>query len=244
MTTWARGTVDSNAVALFKAMNGQRGSSFLEPDGIIMNPSNWQTTRLGTDSAGQFFGGGPFLGPYGGPQGPIGQSGQVTGALDSIWGKPVVVTTAIGAGTALVGAFSQAAQLFTRGGVTVEASNSHASYFEANLVKIRAEERLGSACTDPPPSLWCLVWPDPIGAQRGGSESTLGPPRLQQGGRMAKFTSAIGSPITIHFFDGRDPVRLEVDEPFETKDKELIEDLKARDTVKETREARKSESRK
>ena len=61
---------------------------------------------------------------------------------------------------------------------------------------------------------------------------------------MAKFTSATGTPITIHFFDGRDPVRLEVDEPFETKDKELIEDLQSRDTVKETREARKSESRK
>ena len=149
VTTWARGTVDSNAVALFKAMNGQRGSSFLEPEAIIMNPTNWQTTRLGTDSAGQFFGGGPFLGPYGGPQGPVGQSGQVTGAIDSIWGKPVVVTTAIGAGTALVGAFSAAAQLFARGGRTVEASNSHSDYFEKNLVKIRAEERLALAVYRP-----------------------------------------------------------------------------------------------
>jgi HK97 family phage major capsid protein len=51
VNTWARGTVDSNAVALFKAANGLRGSSFLEPDAIIMNPTNWQTARLGTDTA-------------------------------------------------------------------------------------------------------------------------------------------------------------------------------------------------
>ena len=142
VTTWARGTVDSNAVALFKAMNGQRGSSFLEPDAIVMNPANWQTTRLGTDTAGQFFGGGPFLGPYGGPQGPVSPSNQVSGALDSIWGKPVIVTSAIGAGTALVGAFAQAATLYLRGGLTVEASNSHDQNFVKDLVAIRAEMRM------------------------------------------------------------------------------------------------------
>src|SRR5262245_8061980 len=96
VTTYARGTVDNNAVALFKAMNGQRGSSFLEPSAIVMNPANWQTTRLLTDTAGQFFGGGPFQGPYGSGAN-LQQSGQVSGALDNIWGKPVVVTTAIGA---------------------------------------------------------------------------------------------------------------------------------------------------
>ena len=92
--------------------------------GDYHEPDQLADDEAGTDSAGQFFGGGPFLGPYGGPQGPVGQSGQVTGALDSIWGKPVVVTTAIGAGTALVGAFSAASQLFARGGRTVEASTA------------------------------------------------------------------------------------------------------------------------
>ncbi len=148
VTSWARGTVDNNAVAIFKAMNGNRGSSFLEPDAIIMNPANWQTTRLLTDTAGQFFGGGPFMGQYGN-NGQVGNSSQVTGALDTLWGKPVVVTTAIGSGTALVGSFSQAAQIFRRGGLTVEATNSHASYFTSNLVAIRAEERLALAVYRP-----------------------------------------------------------------------------------------------
>lgn len=141
VTTWGRGTVDSNAVALFKAMNGQRGSSFLEPSAIILNPANWQTTRLATDSAGQFMGGGPFMGQYGN-NGMVGNGNQLGGQMDTLWGKPVVVTTAVGAGTALVGAFDTAAQIYRRSGVTVEASNSHSDYFEKNLVKIRAEERL------------------------------------------------------------------------------------------------------
>jgi HK97 family phage major capsid protein len=106
-----------------------------------MNPANWQTTRLLMDKNEQFYGGGPFTGAYGGPQGPVGESGQVTGAMDSIWNKPVIVTTAIGAGTAVVGSFSAAAQLFTRGGLNVEATNSHEDYFAKDLVALRAEKR-------------------------------------------------------------------------------------------------------
>jgi HK97 family phage major capsid protein len=145
---YARGTVDNYAVALFKALNGTRGSALLEPDGIIMNPADWQTVRLLTDSAGQFFGGGPFQGPYGSGSN-IQASGQVTGAIDSIWNKPVVVTSAIGAGTALLGAFSTCASVFRRSGLSVEATNSHGSLFANNLVAIRAEERLALACFRP-----------------------------------------------------------------------------------------------
>lgn len=71
-------------------------------------------------------------------------SGQVTGAVDFLWGNPVVITTALGgAGTALVGAFDQATMLGIRSALTVEASNQHASYFSSNLVMIRAEMRMG-----------------------------------------------------------------------------------------------------
>lgn len=147
VNTYGRGTVDNNAVALFKAMNGQRGSAFLEPDFIVMNPANYQTTRLLTDNQGQFFGGGPFMGAYGNMN-QVGASGQITGAIDQLWGKPVIVTTAIGAGTALVGTRS-AAQIFYRGGLSVEATNSHQDYFEKNLVAIRAEQRLALAVYRP-----------------------------------------------------------------------------------------------
>jgi len=61
-----------------------------------------------------------------------------------LWNKPVYVTSAIGAtkGTALVGN-SEAAQVWNRGGMRVEATNSHASNFVLDLSVIRAERRLG-----------------------------------------------------------------------------------------------------
>ncbi len=49
------------------------------------------------------------------------------------------------AGTALVGAFRTASQIFRKGALRVEASNSHASFFVTNLVATRAEERLALA---------------------------------------------------------------------------------------------------
>ena len=104
-----------------------------------MHPDNWQATRLLQDDNGQFYGGGPFsaTGAYG--------TGNMTQAsrfgMDSIWNVPVTITTATGSGTALVGAFSQGAQLWRRGGLTVEATNAHSDYFIRNLVAIRAEQR-------------------------------------------------------------------------------------------------------
>lgn len=144
---YAGGTVDSEAVQLFKAINGQRGSALLEPDFVVMNPTDYQAIRLDTDSNGQFYGGGPFQGPYGTGQN-VQASGQVTGALDYLWQKPVVVSSVIGAGTALVGT-SSAAQVWRRGGVTVEATNSNESDFITNLVAIRAEQRLALAVYRP-----------------------------------------------------------------------------------------------
>jgi HK97 family phage major capsid protein len=53
------------------------------------------------------------------------------------------------AGTALVGSFGQGGQVFTKGGLTVEASNSHADFFQRNQTAIRAERRLALAIFRP-----------------------------------------------------------------------------------------------
>jgi HK97 family phage major capsid protein len=107
--------------------------SYLEVDGIVINPDDWADIVALKDNDGRYIGNGPF----GGMQG------------ESLWGKRVVVTEAMTAGTALVGAFGMAAQVFRRGGLTVEASNSHADYFKKNLTAIRAEERLALAIYRP-----------------------------------------------------------------------------------------------
>jgi HK97 family phage major capsid protein len=147
---YAGGTAAGNkAVQLFKAMNGTRGSAFVEPEWMVLHPTDYEQIRLLTDTAGQYFGGGPFQGAYGNSN-SVGASGQVTGAQDSLWGKPVYVTAGIGgAGTALIGT-SAAAQVWSRGGVQVEVTNSHASNFTLNLSVIRAERRLGLTVLRPP----------------------------------------------------------------------------------------------
>jgi HK97 family phage major capsid protein len=118
--------------SIYNMITAIRTNSFLEPDGIIINPVDWQTLRLNKDANNQYFAGGPFTGAYG-------SGGQ---APNSVWGLNAVITPAQAAGTALVGAFGAAAQVFRKGGLTVESTNSNEDDFLKNLVAVRAEERL------------------------------------------------------------------------------------------------------
>lgn len=139
ISTTTRGTA-TNAQAILNAAAGVRGSANLTPDGVIMHPSNWLTTRSQVDTAGQYLGGGPFGASYGNAQ----QVDPFAGA--PIWGMRVVLSSVVGPGTALIGAFSSAAHIWRRGGPRIEASSSHADYFQRNLIAIRAEERLALGC--------------------------------------------------------------------------------------------------
>jgi len=124
---------DTAPDAIYKEITKIRVASFLEPTAIVLNPTNWQTIRLAKDANAQYYAGGPFTGAYGNGGMPM---------VDSLWGKTIVSTTAMTLGTGLVGAFATAAQVFRRGGLTVEATNSNEDDFKTNLVMIRAEERL------------------------------------------------------------------------------------------------------
>lgn len=126
----------NDADHIYAALTVVRTGSFLEPDAIVVNPADWADIRLLKDGSENYIGGSPFSNTGSEPN-------------ESLWGKRVVVTAAIEEGTALVGAFSTAAQVFRRGGLTVEASNSHADYFRRNLTAIRAEERLALAVYRP-----------------------------------------------------------------------------------------------
>jgi HK97 family phage major capsid protein len=128
----ARGT-DTNADAIFKQITTIATTVFVDPDGVVMNPANWQTIQLAKDANGQYYGSGPFA----------------AAQAQTLWGLPVVRTPTIVANTALVGAFQSASQIFRKGGLRVEASNSHNDYFIKNLVAIRAEERLALAVYRP-----------------------------------------------------------------------------------------------
>jgi HK97 family phage major capsid protein len=118
---------------IFDAITNIRTNALVEPDGIVIHPTDWARVRKAKDTSGQYYGGGPFTGMQ----------------PDNLWGLRVAVTGAITAGTVLVGAFADQAQLFRRGDLTVEASNSHADFFQRNLTAVRAEERLALAVYRP-----------------------------------------------------------------------------------------------
>jgi HK97 family phage major capsid protein len=125
--------------AIYAAITNIRINALVEPDGIVMHPTNWMQFKLAKDANGQYYGGGPFVGPYG-----------VNGiAGEEAWGLRVVVTSRIAANTALVGAFGTMAQVFYRNGLTVEASNGYNDFFQKNLTAIRAEQRLALAVYRP-----------------------------------------------------------------------------------------------
>jgi len=126
-------TGQSNADAMLGQTLAIFSSSYLMPTGYVMNPQDWAATLMTKDGNGQYYTGGPFS--------PI-QSA-------TLWGLPVALTPAQPQHTGLVGAFKTGAQIFRRGGIRVEASNSHQDFFVKNLVAIRAEERLALAVYRP-----------------------------------------------------------------------------------------------
>lgn len=121
------------ADAIFQQIMALAWSSYLMPDGIVMNPADWGQVALLKTSTGEYMGGGPFT----------------AAQTPTLWGLPVAVTPVMTVNTALVGAFKTGAQIFRRGGLRVEASNSHQDFFIKNLVAIRAEERLALAVYRP-----------------------------------------------------------------------------------------------
>lgn len=125
---------------IYNQITALRATSFVEPDAVVIHPTDWQTIRLGKDSQGQYYAGGPFTGAYGNP-GPSN--------VDQVWGLKAVITTAIAQGTALVGGFQECGQVFRRQGITLEMTNSNVDDFVNNLITLRAEERLALAVYRP-----------------------------------------------------------------------------------------------
>ena len=138
---------ETNAAdALFRAMTDVETNSGFTADGIVINPADYQALRLTKDSNGQYFGGGFFSGQYG---------NGATMDKPPLWGVPTVVTSAIPAGTALVGAFKLGGSVISRKGMTVEIANQNKDDFENNRVSIRIEERLALAVRYP--AAFCKV---------------------------------------------------------------------------------------
>lgn len=125
-TTRTTVATDTFIDVLSHALTQVRVGSFFEPDGIILNTSDWETIQLTKSTQGEYL----FADPH-----------FVSG--NTIWGKPVVATTAIPRSQFLVGAFKLGAMIWDRWDATIEISREHSDYFTRNLVAILCEERLG-----------------------------------------------------------------------------------------------------
>ncbi len=102
------------------------------PDGVVLNPTDWEAVELSTNDNGTF------------------RAAVVTnGAEQRLWGLRVVVSTAIAAGTALVGGFREGATLWERTGIELYLTDSHASNFTSNILTLLAEKRAALAVWRP-----------------------------------------------------------------------------------------------
>lgn len=126
------GAADIADAILQAAMDVQAQTGFVA-DAIVINPTDWYGLRIGKDGEDRYFGGGYFGGQN----------------ANDVWGIPVCVSTAVTAGTIIVGAFKTCGSVVQNGGVRVEAVNTNEDDFVKNLMTIRAEERLALAVRRP-----------------------------------------------------------------------------------------------
>lgn len=127
------GNTDAKLITVRKART-QAELALYPPDSVVMNPTDWQDIQLDEDDNGQF---------------RVISNVTDAGAPMRLWGLTVVTTVAMAAGTALLGGFRMGATLWTRQGITILMTDSHADYFTENVLVILAEMRANVAVHTP-----------------------------------------------------------------------------------------------
>ena len=116
---------DSVVVAIHKAITVCQVSGFANPNHIVMHPNDWQTVRLSQTADGAFLFGPPS-----------------TVGAEQLWGLPVLRSTAETETDALVGDFANFCALYMRRGVTLSVTDSHASEFLDDIIRLKATLRV------------------------------------------------------------------------------------------------------
>lgn len=121
---------------VYQAITEIRKDAFVEPDAIVLHPEDWYQIVTAVSDV-----------TTSGSKNPLvvaaGNFGSDVAAR--LWGLKVVPSTAIAAGTALVGKFGggDAAQIVMRQGVDLAVSDSHSDFFAKNQLAIRLTMRMG-----------------------------------------------------------------------------------------------------
>jgi HK97 family phage major capsid protein len=122
--TQAKGA-DTIPDAVYKLFTSIRTDGFAEPNVVFINPSKWQDVALLKTADGIYIWGHPST------VGPL-----------TLWGVPVVLTTAHTSTKAIAGDYATYANLFTKRGLTVQTTNAHSTYFIEGKQAIRADARM------------------------------------------------------------------------------------------------------
>ena len=125
---------------IYQAITEIRKDAFVEPDAIIMHPSDWYDIITTVTDVATTTSGAAAKNPLFVVAGGFGD-----GVAPRLWGLPVVTTSAVNAGTQMIGKFGggEAAHLVMRQGLDLAVSDSHSDFFLKGKLAIRATMRVG-----------------------------------------------------------------------------------------------------
>ena len=125
---------------IYQAITEIRKDAFVEPDAIIMHPSDWYDIITSVTDVATTTSGAAAKNPLFVVAGGFGD-----GVAPRLWGLPVVTSSAVNAGTQMVGKFGggEAAHLVMRQGLDLAVSDSHSDFFLKGKLAIRATMRVG-----------------------------------------------------------------------------------------------------
>lgn len=119
------GTVSGTEMftTLYEAIEQAEDVGEFPVDGIVMNRKDWGKLVTSQNAEGNYYSGSPF-------------GSEIA---ERVWNTPVIVSSRIAEGTALVGA-SQNAAVFTEPTVHIDVTNSDGDKFRRNIVTTRIEQ--------------------------------------------------------------------------------------------------------
>lgn len=115
---------DTRIDIIRRAMTQVRISNY-RADGIVLHPSDWEEIELTKSTTQEYI--------WANPRGLV---------APTLWGLPVIDTTAVDEGEFLVANFKLSTQIWDRQDAQVDISTEDRDNFIKNMVTIRAEERL------------------------------------------------------------------------------------------------------
>jgi HK97 family phage major capsid protein len=101
------------------------GPAYTDPTALVIHPTTWSSIRRTKDTQGRY-----LLG-----------ADPTAAEANKLWGIPVLATTTIAAGTALLGNLTEGVKGYVRQGLTLDIGVSTED-FVRNITRVRAEERI------------------------------------------------------------------------------------------------------